>query len=850
MSKNSVMVSSFKFLSVTRSTVIFIACATVYLTAHAQSINDRVLSRVRVSETQNCAVATVFFNFPVQVTSVFPENEGDHVRISLRAIEIGRIDSGALRSFEELRPPNSKIADIQEIQYEGDFSTGPVLNISFKNDKYYSVKPGSDFRSLDIQIADNPVATACFGTSSTGAKTPPVKGLRGGRLNSDIFTIPDAVNVNAVYALNLDSSQKTFKKTDIIKAPILSDYATYMTSYEKDGVTWKRLRLGFFSTKTEADNIKNRLKSYYPNAWIVRTNATEREAVYQAWLIARKKKKMRTGSTGQSQNIQANPDVEKLINDAKTLMKQKNYRRAIQLLTKAISQKENLSSPKAHELLGLAREKNGQLAHAKAEYEDYLRRYPDNPGRSRVQQRLSTLLTTGKKAPDQLRNAKRDKSRYVKRLNASFSQFYQRDASIVTLEQPDIIPDPDKQVNQNALVSGADITASVSNDRFDASMRLSGSQIHDFMKTGRGNFGTLSAAYVELADNTTHLSARLGRQTRNTGGILGRFDGGLVRFDATENITVNIAGGAPVLRSRDLFVDRNRRFLGASIDFTDILEHVDANVYFIHQKVNDLVDRQAVGFELRYVDAYKNAYALVDYDTFYGSLNLALFNGSFRLKDNTTFNLSFDHRNTPSLATINAIQGQGVEHISQLRNLYTDSELYAFAQARTAKATTGALTISHPFSDKYSINTSVTLANIGSTQSAGSIPGQPGTGTDAFYSVQLLGNSIFKPGDLATIGFRYDDISTSRRYIFDLNTRYPFSRKFRVSPRLRLAKRNSLVADQNQFTVKPSLRINFIPNRLFQIELEGGAEWTRTNRPTGSETLKGYNLNLGYRLDF
>jgi hypothetical protein len=315
-------------------------------------------------------------------------------------------------------------------------------------------------------------------------------------------------------------------------------------------------------------------------------------------------------------------------------------------------------------------------------------------------------------------------------------------------------------------------------------------------------------------------------------------------------VTINVAAGAPVLRSRNLFIDNDRKFIGASVDVTEIINHVDATFYFIHQNVNDLTDRQAAGFELRYVDDYRSAYTLVDYDIFYNSLNLALFNGSWRLKDNTTFNLSLDHRNTPSLSTINAVQGQGVEEISQLRDLYTDDELYFFAQARTARATTGAFTISHPFSEKYQVNAGITLSNIGATIDAGGVLGQPSTGTDVFYSLQFFGTSIFKQGDLATLGFRIDDVSTSRRYVVDLNTRYPITKKFRVSPRIRLSQRDSLTADQTQFTVKPSMRINYIPSRLLQLELEIGGEWTTTRNPLDTETLKGYNLNLGYRLDF
>ncbi len=41
--------------------------------------------------------------------------------------------------------------------------------------------------------------------------------------------------------------------------------------------------------------------------------------------------------------------------------------------------------------MGLVRERAGQLAQAKAEYEEYLRRYPDRPGAARVRGRLQAL---------------------------------------------------------------------------------------------------------------------------------------------------------------------------------------------------------------------------------------------------------------------------------------------------------------------------------------------------------------------------------------------------------------------------------------------------------------------------
>ena len=105
--------------------------------------------------------------------------------------------------------------------------------------------------------------------------------------------------------------------------------------------------------------------------------------------------------------------------------------------------------------LVLREKKNDQLAHAKAEYEEYLQRYPSGEGAARVRQRLSALLTAGKAAPPELREGSiTGPGKFVTRLTASLSQYYQRDESTITLEQPNLIPDPDKQVNRKCACFG------------------------------------------------------------------------------------------------------------------------------------------------------------------------------------------------------------------------------------------------------------------------------------------------------------------------------------------------------------------------------------------------------------
>ena len=77
------------------------------------------------------------------------------------------------------------------------------------------------------------------------------------------------------------------------------------------------------------------------------------------------------------------PDDERAANPARGAQrrwKAISTREAVDLLTRLLRQPEYPARADAQELIGLVRERAGQLAQAKAEYEEYLRRYPDGAG--------------------------------------------------------------------------------------------------------------------------------------------------------------------------------------------------------------------------------------------------------------------------------------------------------------------------------------------------------------------------------------------------------------------------------------------------------------------------------------
>ena len=107
------------------------------------------------------------------------------------------------------------------------------------------------------------------------------------------------------------------------------------------------------------------------------------------------------------------------MDEARAALKKKNFNGAIQLFTKVLEYPENEYSAEAQEFLGLVRQKNGQLAEARSEYEDYLRRYPTGEGNERVRQRLAGIITASGDPDEKLRITKEQRADKRKNGNGS-----------------------------------------------------------------------------------------------------------------------------------------------------------------------------------------------------------------------------------------------------------------------------------------------------------------------------------------------------------------------------------------------------------------------------------------------
>jgi SPOR domain len=860
--------------------------------AYAQSVSDRILADVSAQTVGQCSTITVNFNVRVQFLSFFPQTAGRELRIRLKPLE------GNTISRESLRTPMG-VPALRSIEYEADKTTDPTLTLSFNRDVKFEVAAGDKAQSIIITISDPTSSEIC---DATQISAPPNEALRDVQ-DPEPTTSPTTQQLapvpSGLYVINVLSQTKDFGNLPTNKADRLARSIVYETRFERDGQTWHRLRVGFYESRDAAEVAKRDLLNEFPDAWVVKVTTQEREQGVLSRL-----------AVGGRQTIEATPvaaaaplsDVDKTAAekaevDAELALKAGEYDRAIQLLTRALTFPENERTPRALELLGLARERKSQLAQARAEYEEYLRRYPSGEASDRVRQRLSALTAPSTQSDGQaLRaesgNAEAKANAWHWGARGSFSQFYFRDQStskFVTtnpLDPNDRDFDPviDNAVNLNQLLTNGDITITGGNDRTQVLARASGSYTKSFRNKTRvvdprtlavsfrsGDVKTLSAAYVDAFDEDTGLSARVGRQTRNGSGVLGRFDGGLIGWQVKPKLKFNLVAGTPVLRSRDLFIRSDRFFYGASVDIGAKKSDLQTTLYWYDERGRGLIDRQAVGAEIRYLKGAFNAYSIIDYDVHFSKVNLGLLTLNYSMKDRSSISLTADYRQSPLLNTwnvLNGLSGQilpgGTLPVGDLRDLrgpFSDGQIYGLAADNTYVSKSVTASYSRPLTKKLQTNLDFTWTHTGG--SPGSTLVLPGstliaptvaTGSEFYYGLQLIGSGMVFKNDIYILGGRYADTQRSRTYTADINARIPISRKLRISPRARYGYRTEKFSAGSFRQLQPTFRLNYYPIKQSEIELEIGGNFTRQSQMTGASITRsseqGLFLSLGYRFDF
>ena len=205
----------------------------------------------------------------------------------------------------------------------------------------------------------------------------------------------------------------------------------YVTRTTVKGKPWERLNLGFFDSRHKAVLVMNDVKKLYPGAWLRGVSAAEVKAATGRSLTvaAAAKPAAQPASEVANRSSLSDDQLASLMKRAKDEIKKQNYSQAIRFLSAVTAAGEHQYAMEALELLGLARQRKGQNAHAARIYREYLARYPDSDGAVRVSQRLTGLMTASQKPREKIHMETELKDTSKTSVFGSFSQYYRRDRS-------------------------------------------------------------------------------------------------------------------------------------------------------------------------------------------------------------------------------------------------------------------------------------------------------------------------------------------------------------------------------------------------------------------------------------
>lgn len=642
---------------------------------------------------------------------------------------------------------------------------------------------------------------------------------------------------------------KPFKR---VKGEVL-----YQLKVRVDGEIYYRLVLGNFANRRLAQNRLKQVKGVYTDAWIGKRLSIEKTLLAEQFKSSQKparvpesekeiklgpalkpdkrqkttKKSKPSGSTRAISLDSLKP--EELLKRARHEFFEHNYDQAVSIANRVIKSGNQTQQQQALELAGVSRERQRKFDQAVMLYLQFLERYPDSKFKARVEARLQGLETMVL-VPHEKLSQPADASQWDFR--GALSQHYSDDV----LDRDTI----DNESVNNVVVTNVDLFARRKSGQGALMFRFDGGLINDLID--KEDDTRVNQATVSYANYNSGHQITAGRQSRTAVGISGRFDGLVYKQLIDGGLEFSLYTGFAVESSSD-DVDTDRPFLGGSFGF-ELVEGYDVDVYLNYQNVGDLIDRQAIGAEMQHRFERGFIFGVVDYDVFYNDLNNALLVTNYRWDDQWILNLSVDYRNSPLLTTTNAIQGQSVDSVDGLRDLFSDQQIYDLAEDRTSKSQNLFLGASYQIDSIRQLYMSLSYTTIDETEASGGVDAIEAT--DYIYlSGDYSVRGYFFDDDYSTIGLRLSDTSSAETVSLRARSRFPGAGGVRYDPQIRLDFRTSQNSDDSQWILNPSIRLTYQFNKQTDFEASLGIEYSNFDLPElDDQTI--YTIFLGYLYQF
>jgi tetratricopeptide (TPR) repeat protein len=619
----------------------------------------------------------------------------------------------------------------------------------------------------------------------------------------------------ATYAVNLDSSQVIFAREAVEAAAATLQAQAYVSETDVDDAHWYRLRVGPFTSRGEAERVLKIAQAQYPRAWLaIDDEKTDLSVVERAGV--------QSSPIVRPTDVPL-PDVDRaaIMSDARAALDAHRYPEAVDLLSRLLRQPEYPARADAQELLGLVRERAGQLAQAKAEYQDYLVQYPQGAAAARVRARLQALAQASLAAAPTGQFGAAAGNRLTFAGSAAISYQYGKDQTVAAGTTTTT-----NSIN-SALVYG-DLLLRDRGQRYDFTARIDAGYTHSGQTTFGGSQDRTTAAYAEVADRLFGVTARVGRQSLAAQGVVGLFDGLFVGYQINSSWSVSAAAGLPAYTSYSQ-VSSRQKFGTLTTEFDPFQHQWVFDAYLFDETNGGATERRSVGLQTRYSAAGHTAVLLVDYDFAFQQINSATLIGNTKVGPHWVIGFDADHRRSPLLELSNALIGQSITDLQILETQLTPSQLRSLALDRTATSNTVVLSANRSFGERWQF-----MADIGALELSGTpatapfpgtqlvaVPAAASTGLDKNASLQLAGASLLQASDLHIFSVRFDDSPSTRSVTLSWDARFVLPGAWRLGPRLSVEHVNDPALGGRQMLYLPQLRGDWT-NRFSVFEIIAG----------------------------
>ncbi len=565
--------------------------------------------------------------------------------------------------------------------------------------------------------------------------------------------------------------------------------------------------------------------------------------------------------------------VAGFMDEARRALAAKETATAINRLNRILGLPPSSQTEAAQAMIGEAREQNGEILKARAEYELYLKLFPQGPSAARIRERLAAL-PKGEAARAAPRPLPKEAGPAEWFFNGSVSAYYYTGK----MQIETLVPPPPGQltfnrdslslVDQRSLISTANLFARRRDAFQDTRFVFRDTNNRNYLDSTR-SYNRVYAAYVDHNDRKLGYYARLGRQNPNGLGVLERFDGVQGGYNLDPQWRVNAVYGEAV----EFLSPFKKHFYGASVDLLPQTGRPGLSAYVVDQTLDGLANRRAVGLEARYFDGRASGFGMLDYDVLYKALNILMLQGNYLDEAGNNYFIVFDHRRAPSLGLTNALLAAPGLTLKEMVAQQGIDAVHAQARALAATSNMFSIGLTHPLSERWQVGADYRLASISATQPVVAViplavigtclgtidvvnntcifntSSQQGTGNNHVVTFQAIGNSLFATNAVGVGNLSLIRAPTYSGRALSFSYTLPFREKWRIDANLRHYNQHDNDGT-TQSRISPSLKISYQwRNNLFW-EGEFGREVSKTSGPSRNDELKRDYFFTGLRWDF